>query len=214
MEQKQSERSIEVIRLCEMHIPDLSFNIRPGVVQVYIRTWRVDNFTKITPLPPCLFQWPPKLSRLSLFPQPRIGQLLIEGLVCNTHHPHTLFLPDAIFRFRRSRRRFLVCSTCWARPRSFFQRVCKFLTHFWMLSVLTVYRHDIAANLSRIPGASVIKCHTEDEAHAEFANAVDNGTAEKVTLVKTSRYLNISALGSLPMGAIRTFLCRIAQISS
>ena len=76
-------------------------------------------------------------------------------------------------------------------------------------TLLTICRHDIVANLIHIPGASVIKCHTEDEAIAEFARAVDNGIAEMVTLTEASVRLDMSALSSLPMGTIRTFLCFI-----
>ncbi|KJA29519.1 hypothetical protein HYPSUDRAFT_50880 [Hypholoma sublateritium FD-334 SS-4] len=62
--------------------------------------------------------------------------------------------------------------------------------------------HDISANMLRIPGASVVKCHTEEEAESEFQSAVNNGIAEKVNLTETSRYLSMSDLSSLPQGAV------------
>ena len=76
----------------------------------------------------------------------------------------------------------------------------------FLLTLLSIiYRHDVESNVKRIPGASVIRCPTEEQALTEFENAVNNGTAVQVTLTDTSRYLNISELGSLPMGTIRTF---------
>ena len=65
--------------------------------------------------------------------------------------------------------------------------------------------HDVAANLLDIPGASVMKCHTEEEANTEFAKAVRSGIATRVELTQTSRYLNMTALDSLPLATIRMF---------
>ncbi|KJA14757.1 hypothetical protein HYPSUDRAFT_208437 [Hypholoma sublateritium FD-334 SS-4] len=62
--------------------------------------------------------------------------------------------------------------------------------------------HDISANMIRIPGASVVKCYTEEEANSEFESAVNKGIAEKVELKETSRYLSMSDLSSLPQGAV------------
>lgn len=67
------------------------------------------------------------------------------------------------------------------------------------------YRRDIAANVSRIPGAMVVKCYSEEEARTEFVNAVEDGIAQKVSVVERSRFLYMSALDSLPMGEIRMF---------